>query len=81
MTLFAKRCYVPGLTQWGISGFITPKLPKLDITTDAEYAADLVNVSIWLYTCDSAVYYMGILHLHKDIFLTGITGYDQLKFS
>ena len=29
--------------------FISRKLPKLDLTTDAEYAASLVNVNMWLY--------------------------------
>ena len=28
----------------GINGFITPKLPKSDLATDAEYVAKLVNV-------------------------------------
>ena len=28
-------------TQRGIKGFILPKLPKLDLTTDAEYVANL----------------------------------------
>ena len=26
-------------------------------------------------------YYTGILYLHNDIFLTGIIGYDWLKFN
>ena len=46
-----------------------PSLPKLDLTTDAEYVAtNLVNVSMWLQTCNSAVYYIGMLYLHNDIF-------------
>jgi len=31
-----------------IKGFIPPKLPKLYLTTDAEYVANLVNVNMWL---------------------------------
>jgi len=33
-------------------------LPKLDLTIDTEYIANLVNV-MWLQTCNSGVYYMG----------------------
>jgi len=29
----------------------------------------------------SAVYYMDVLYLHNDIFLTDIIGCDRLKFS
>jgi len=29
--------------------------------------------------CDGAVYYMGMLYLHNDIFLTDANGYDRLK--
>jgi len=29
--------------------------------------------------CNSAVYYMGMLYLHNDIFLTDIIGYDRLN--
>jgi len=37
-------CHVQGRTQGGIKGFIPPsKLPKLDLTTDAEYVANLVT--------------------------------------
>jgi len=32
----------------GYKGIYTLKLPKLDFTTDAEYAANLVNVNMWL---------------------------------
>ena len=42
-----------------------PKLLKLDLPTDAEYVADVVNVN--MKTCNSAVYYMGMLYLHNDI--------------
>ena len=28
--------------------YTLPKLPKLDLTTDAEYVTNLVNVSMWL---------------------------------
>ena len=31
-----------------IKAFIPPKLPKLYLTTDAEYVANLVNVNMWL---------------------------------
>jgi len=31
--------------------------------------------------CNSAIYYMGMLYLHNDIFLTDIIGCDWLKFS
>jgi len=34
--------------------------------TDAEYVANLVNVT------DSAVYYIGVLYPHNDIFLAHI---------
>ena len=34
-----------------------PKLPKLNLTTYAKYVANLVNVNMWLYTCNSAVYW------------------------
>ena len=37
----------------------TKKLPKLDLTTDIEYAVNSVNVNIWLLTCNREVYYMG----------------------
>jgi len=35
-----------------INGFILQELPKLDLTTDAEYAANLVNVhaTLWFIT-------------------------------
>jgi len=35
--------------QGGIKGLIPPakKLPKFDLTTDAQYAANLVNVNVW----------------------------------
>jgi len=36
---------------------------------------------MWLLTCNSAVYYRGMLYLHNDIFLSDIIGYDPLKFS
>jgi len=39
-----------GAYPWDIKGFTlyTPKLPKLDLTTDAEYVANLVNANVWL---------------------------------
>jgi len=46
-------------TQGAIKGFIPRKVSKLDFTkTDAEYVANLLNINMWLQTCDSAVYYM-----------------------
>jgi len=38
---------------------------------------------MWLQKCNSAVYYMGMLYLPSDIFLTDGIGYDNdwLKFS
>jgi len=30
---------------------------------------------------NTAVYYIGMLYLHNDIFVTDIIGYDRLKFS
>ena len=34
------------------------------------HISSFVNVNVWLQTCNSAVYYMGMLYLHNDIFLT-----------
>jgi len=34
-------------TQGSISGFVPPKLPKLDLTTDAAYFASLPNVNMY----------------------------------
>ena len=62
-----------GCTQGHMKWFISP---KLELTTDAEYDANLVNVNKWLQTCNSAVYYMDT----DDISLTDITGSDWLKF-
>jgi len=47
-------------------------MPKLDLTTDAEYVANVVSVYMWLQTCNTAVYYMGMLYLHNDIFLKNL---------
>jgi len=46
------------------------------VLADAEYVADLVNVS-----CKRAVCDMGMLYLHNDIFLTDIIDCARLKFS
>jgi len=54
-------------------------LPKL--TTDAEYVANLVNVNMWLRTCNAAVYYVDMLYLHNDVFVLDIIRHDRLKFS
>jgi len=51
-------------------------MSKLDLTTDAEYVVNLVNINLWLKTCNSAVYYMGMSHFYNDDFR-----YDRLKFS
>jgi len=67
--------------QWrtkGHTGIYTPKLPKLDLTIDAEYAANLVNVNRWLYKRVTVQFVMGTLNPHNDIFLTDIIGYDPL---
>jgi len=32
----------------GYKGIYSSKLPKMDLTTDAEYVANLVNVIMWL---------------------------------
>jgi len=44
-----------------------PKLPKLDLMADAQYVANLENVSMWFSTCNSAFYYMGMLYLQSCI--------------
>ena len=33
----------------GFKWIYSPKLPKLDLTTEAEYVANVVNVNMWLY--------------------------------
>ena len=65
---------ISGLDKW----IYTSTLPKLDLTTDAQHVANLVNVPMLLLTCNSAVYYMGMLYLHNDIYLTDIVGCDRL---
>jgi len=57
LILFVTLFYnlIPGVYPRGYK-FIPPKLPKLDLTADAEYVADLVNVNMWLQMCNSAVY-------------------------
>jgi len=40
-----------------------------DLTTDAECVANLVNVTVCLWTCISTVYSTGMLYLHNDLFL------------
>jgi len=61
----------------GIKAFILiPKiLSKLDLRTDAEYVAKLVNVSA-VVNVQQCSYYTGMQH-----FLTDIVGCDWLKFS
>ena len=48
------RPNIPRAYPRGIKGFISTKLPKLDLTTDAKYVANLVNVNTWLQTCNTA---------------------------
>jgi len=43
-------------------------MQKLYLITDAKYVANFVNVTMWLETCNSAINYMGMLHMHNDIF-------------
>jgi len=31
-----------------LKGIHMPKLPKLELTTDAEYVANLINATMWL---------------------------------
>jgi len=64
----------------GYKGIYTPKLPKLDLATDAAHGANLVDVNIWLQTSNSAVYYPGMLYQHNNIFLADIICCDRLKF-
>jgi len=46
---FETQCIqLQGRTQAGIKGFLPQKLPKLDLTADAKYVADLVNANMWL---------------------------------
>jgi len=62
--------------------FILPALPKLDLTTDAEYVANLVlcqYVIVNVQQCSSSRAYA--IYLLNDIFLTDIIGNDRLKFS
>ena len=54
--------YIPGRKQGGINkGIYAPKMPKLDLTTDAKYFTNLVNVNMWLSKHATALY------LHNDI--------------
>jgi len=73
--------FLPGPHPRGIKGFMTPKLPKLDLTTDSEYIAILVKVicgckrvTVQFITC---VCYTDL----TTFLLTDIIGYDRLKFS
>jgi len=53
-----------GLGAYAREIYTSPKLPKFDLATDAEYVASLVNVNTWFTGCKrkkSAVYYMGML--------------------
>ena len=56
-------------------------MPELDVTTDAEQISNLVDVNMWLQTCNSAVYYIGMLYLLTDISVSDIIGYDRIIFS
>ena len=59
-------------------GIYTSKISKINLTTDAEYAANLVNVVANVQQCTLLRGYM--LYLHNDTFLTDIIGYYRLKF-
>ena len=39
---------IRGVPKGEYTGIYIPKLPKLGSTTDAEYVANLVSVSMWL---------------------------------
>jgi len=56
-------------TQEGIRAFIPP---KLDLTTDAEYVANLLSVSCGCKRAAVKLVTWGTLYLHNDIFLTDI---------
>ena len=61
-------------------GFIPPKLPKLGLTSNTEYVANLVNVSMWFKRA-TVQFITRVYAMQNDIFLTDIAGYDRLKFS
>ena len=67
-------------TQRGTNGFIPLKMPKLNLTTDAEYVANLVNIKLCGCKHATVQFITWLCYLHNDIFLTDIIGYDQLKF-
>jgi len=52
-----------------------------ELASVMEVGFNLVNLSMWLQTCNSAIYYYtGMLYLYNDIFLTDIIGYGRIKF-
>jgi len=56
-----------GVPNKGI--YTAPKWPKLDLTTNVEYVANLViSISGCKRPCNGAVYYINMLYLHNDIF-------------
>ena len=58
------------------------KKPKFDLTTDAEYVANLVSCQfVVLYMLQYSLLHGYAMCMHNDIFLTDIVGYDRLKFS
>jgi len=65
----------------GYKGIYTPKLSRLELTTDAEYVANLVNVNI-VVNVQHAVFYrpMGC-YTCITTFFADIIGCDRLKFS
>jgi len=51
----SDRVERPGAYPRGYKGIYTPKLPKLDLTTDAEYVANLVKVQFITWVCYNCI--------------------------
>ena len=50
-------------TEGGMRVIYNRKNGKIGLTIDAaEYVANVINGSMWLCTCNSAVYFMGMLY-------------------
>jgi len=58
-----------------IKGFIPPKLSKLDLTTDAEYDSNLVNVNIMVVNVQTCSLLCGYMLCVSTFFLTDISGF------
>ena len=70
-----KSNFLQGRTQWDIKGFIPLKLSKMDLTSDAEYAVNLVNANYVVVNVKQCSFYMGrpmLLYRNNDIFVTDI---------